>query len=90
MIAKWERFEAAVKSIDPSLTGMQSPEAKFRSLFNDDPYAVIKLAVQPAVARKAQGQNFYITPFTPDQIIYRCRRFQPTSIHSSCWRSWPT
>jgi hypothetical protein len=71
VIAKWERFEAAVKSIDSSLSGAELPDANFHSLFNDDPYAVVKLAVQPAVARKAPGENFYMTPFTADHIIYR-------------------
>ena len=69
VIAKWERFEAAVKSFDRSLR-MQSQEVKVGSLFNDAPYAVIQLAVRPpAAATKVQGPGFVVTAFTPDQVI---------------------
>jgi hypothetical protein len=69
VMAKWERFETAVKAIDQTLSGVQDPQAGFFSLFNDDPYAVVKLAVQPAVAKKIEGQSFFMTPFTPDHVI---------------------
>lgn len=63
VIAKWERFEASIKSNDFSI--LQDPTGRFQGLFNDDPYAVTKLAVEPPdPARQARGV------FSPDQIFW--------------------
>jgi Protein kinase domain len=62
VIAKWERFEVAV---NPQMRG-----SDFHRLFEDDPYAVMQLAVRPpAAAEKIQAQGFVVGPLSPEQII---------------------